>query len=113
MNSFKIINTDKFPEKWKTNKNLQWFLHNYPEEKLLIHPEDEFIHPFLAVEFAKQFHLEEIEILKEEIQKRDAEIEKLKDIINDSLVEYSSTHNSHESRASAMATILSEENKGK
>lgn len=47
-----------------------------------------------------------------ELGKRDAEIEKLKDVINDSLSEYSSTHVYHESRASAMAAILPEESKG-
>ena len=81
MNSFKIINTDKFPEKWKTNKNLQWFLHNYPEEELLIHPEDEFIHPFLAVEFAKQFHIEEIEELKSLIKEATPHVKKSLDSI--------------------------------
>lgn len=55
---------DNYPEHWKTNQNLRWWLEceNYPE--FVASPDDKYIHESIAVDFAKQFHEEKIKSLE-------------------------------------------------
>jgi hypothetical protein len=58
--------TDDFPEQWRNNKNLKWWLKNQSNGGILVSPDDLFIHETQTVEFARQYNEKELEDLRVE-----------------------------------------------
>jgi len=63
------MDISKYPKEWQTNKNLRWWLACRNDDEIVSTDEDKYIHEVVAVEFAKQFHREDMLKLKEENKK--------------------------------------------
>lgn len=72
---------DDFPEEWKCNKNLRWWLaHN--EREILDCGDIFYVCEYHAVEFAKQYQEKQISQLKSENKELKKEIKKLEEALD-------------------------------
>lgn len=57
------VDVSNYPEEWKTDKNLRWWLSKREDESVMV-PDEIWVREDEAVEFAKQFHAPEIKKLE-------------------------------------------------
>ena len=70
-----MIDIDTYPQEWRTNKNFKWWeYHNAPRD-IIILPEDCFYHEAVIVEFAKQYHAEDIQQLQARLKEAESVID--------------------------------------
>jgi len=73
------METKDYPKEWQTNKNLRWWLSLQDDKEMFVTTGDErVVYDCIAVEFAKQFHAEDIAKKDETIKAKNSEIRELK-----------------------------------